>query len=440
MGIIDSDIKQIISGSIAVRLGGALVTFLTQILLARILGASDFGTYSYVLSLIVTLTTVATFGMDTASVKYIAKFSLQNDWGRARYFITLTTLFAICLGIIIVFICWLILANTLDIVSAVPSHVMLLGLISIPILALVNIYGGAILGLGHPVLGQAPVMLLKPALVGLTFFVLFIIFQGVVSATSAILAEIISALFVVTVSFLLLLSKLPAGRTSNHNSVEWRSWFLTSSSLLVLALIQTLLSQTGTIVLGIFSKKIDVGIYAAVVRFTLPISLVLAGINAVAAPKLARLYASRNIEDLAMTVAWVARASTTIAIPIAIFLLLAGRPILNFLGPSFPSGYPILIILSIGQCVNAGAGCVLYLMTMTGFHIQAVRILGGIACLNILITIILVPNYGAIGAGISSASALISSNVILSLWIKRNLGINPTVLRNVLMRMRHLSS
>jgi O-antigen/teichoic acid export membrane protein len=91
--------------------------------------------------------------------------------------------------------------------------------------------------------------------------------------------------------------------------------------------------------------------------------------------------------------------------------------------------YPALVILTIGQFINALAGPVGYLMTMTRYQNEAALILVVSAGLNIGLNIFLIPAYGLIGAALATAGSMIFWNFAMVVLTKKRLKINPTIFR-----------
>ena len=69
---------------------------------------------------------------------------------------------------------------------------------------------------------------------------------------------------------------------------------------------------------------------------------------------------------------------TAWAVPVAVVLILAGRWLLGWFGPQFQAGYPILVVLVIGQTVDAITGAVGLVMTMGGLErvVARTRVIG----------------------------------------------------------------
>ncbi|MGA1863047.1 MATE family efflux transporter [Deferribacter thermophilus] len=98
-------------------------------------------------------------------------------------------------------------------------------------------------------------------------------------------------------------------------------------------------------------------------------------------PKFAEFWGKGDIKGLAK----VAQQSTKLifwtSFPILLFFLIFPKPILGIFGEEFKVGAIALMILTIGQFVNAAAGSVGYILQMTGhqkFH-QNVVLIGAIS-------------------------------------------------------------
>ena len=67
-------------------------------------------------------------------------------------------------------------------------------------------------------------------------------------------------------------------------------------------------------------------------------------------------------------------------------------------GAEYSAAYLPLVILSIGQLVNAGTGSVAYLLNMSGHEQDTMRVYFVAALVNAVLNFILVPKYGMFGA------------------------------------------
>ena len=81
-----------------------------------------------------------------------------------------------------------------------------------------------------------------------------------------------------------------------------------------------------------------------------------------------------------------------------------------------------MVILIVGQMMNAFAGSVGYLLNMTGGQKIMRNIAGIAALLNIVLNTLLIPSYGINGAAYASAISLASWNVLAVIYIKQHYG------------------
>nr|WP_277879386.1 polysaccharide biosynthesis C-terminal domain-containing protein [Coleofasciculus sp. FACHB-712] len=96
-------------------------------------------------------------------------------------------------------------------------------------------------------------------------------------------------------------------------------------------------------------------------------------------------------------------------------------------GSSFVEGLPALVILTVGQMVNALSGSVGFLMTMTGHQREAALIIGSSAILNVVLNAALIPYLGINGAALSTALTTALWNIIMLVYVNKQLKINSTI-------------
>jgi O-antigen/teichoic acid export membrane protein len=115
------------------------------------------------------------------------------------------------------------------------------------------------------------------------------------------------------------------------------------------------------------------------------------------------------------------------SIPVSIVLIIWGREILALFGTQFTYGYPALVILTVGQLVNAFSGPVGFIMTMTGRHVEASYVIGGSAALNVILNAALIPSLGIIGAAVATSITVALWNFTLVCRVKSQLNIHSTI-------------
>jgi O-antigen/teichoic acid export membrane protein len=71
-------------GSIVIKVSNTLLGFLTTLVLARLLGASNYGAYSFALTIILFLTLPVQMGLPQLITREIAKMQALQHWGLMR--------------------------------------------------------------------------------------------------------------------------------------------------------------------------------------------------------------------------------------------------------------------------------------------------------------------------------------------------------------------
>jgi O-antigen/teichoic acid export membrane protein len=71
------------------------------------------------------------------------------------------------------------------------------------------------------------------------------------------------------------------------------------------------------------------------------------------------------------------------------------------------------------EAIRAG-----FLLTMTGNQHLAAYIIGSTAAVNVLLTIILTPRYGMMGAAIATTVAFCVRSILLGYFIKARIGVS----------------
>ena len=69
-----------------VNVAGLPVSFVTQIVLARSMGANDYGIYAFALSVVNILAIYSTLGLENVSLRFVSTFAGAEDWAGVRGF------------------------------------------------------------------------------------------------------------------------------------------------------------------------------------------------------------------------------------------------------------------------------------------------------------------------------------------------------------------
>jgi O-antigen/teichoic acid export membrane protein len=210
----------------------------------------------------------------------------------------------------------------------------------------------------------------------------------------------------------------------HHDRKPVVSQLLTAGVPLLLgALLQLVMHSSGTVMLGMWSERAEVSQYSVAWRTAALIGFVLIAVNTVAQPKFATLHSQGNLSALAAT-AWRANLLMTIcAIPALVLFLAVPSVVMGMFGEDFAGGGLVLQILAIGQFVNAAMGSVGVLLVMSANEREYRNVQIAAAFVALVLNITLIPRYGAVGAAVGAASALVAQKLLFAYFVRRRLGI-----------------
>jgi O-antigen/teichoic acid export membrane protein len=186
-------------------------------------------------------------------------------------------------------------------------------------------------------------------------------------------------------------------------------------------------NRTDAIMLGIMQGNESVGLYNVANRGAMLISFILVAVNQSLAPSIAKLYAEGNLSKLQSIITKSSRTIIFGSLPIALILIIFGKWFLLIFGSEFTAAYLTLVILSFGQLINATMGSVGLLLDMTGHERDTAVGVGTTAILNIILNALFIPIWGVNGAAIATAISTIAWNIILFFYVKKRLGITPSI-------------
>ena len=411
------------SGTVlVVRGAGAGLGFGFNVALARVLGADGLGVYHLSLTFALIASVVGRIGMDPAMLKFGAPSYAANDGQRlaAVHRIGIGTAAGGC-GVVAA--CtfaaadWLATAVYADPAIAQPLRLMSLALVPF---ALLNLYGELLKAGQH----QALSSFIQGAALPMVSLLLLFLFAGkLTDASGAAAIYAVATTLVCGLSWVLWRRTVPPRNSLTTEPVKFRTLLATAMPMYGSAIADVVMTFSDVLILGMFATATDVGVYTAAARTALLMRFLLLANSSVAAPRFAALHAANDAEGVARLALRSTLLTTVSSVPLLLIFLVFPEKILALFGPQFEAGAQVLIVLSIGQFVNAMTGPVGYLLNMSGFQ----RIEGRIAVVGALMTaglcFALIPVWGVLGAAAANAIATATCNLLRVWFAKSCLGI-----------------
>ncbi len=330
---------------LGMKVAATALSFLVAAVLARVLGTHGYGTYSYVYALVLLMALPAEFGLAALVVRETAKSAALSQWGAVRGVWLWASSAAGVLAAGFAAVGGLLAWWFDDRFSAEQLATFGWGLALVPLIALSNLRGAALRGLGRVVTGQLPEGILRPTFLLLMVAVMLVgARQAQMSPAEAMVLTAAAAALTFLVGAALLMHARPPGlREPSQTVIHGRTWFASALPLSLMGGMLVVNQQVGIIILGIFGTAEEVGIYKVVMQGGVLITFGMQAINTIVAPYFSRFHAQGDTRRLQAIVTGSARISLLLALPFMLLFVIWGEPLLRVVfGERFGHGYVAL--------------------------------------------------------------------------------------------------
>lgn len=407
--------------SLLLRGAGAALSLAVSIVLARLLGAEGFGVYAYCLAIVSLLAIPSQFGAGTVLVRFVAAYERQRQWGLVRGLLSWANQFVLASSVVLAAITAVVFIGYPGLMPSGEASTLWLALVLLPVLALGELRAAALRGFRRFAKGQLPEMILRPGGLLLIVF-LMTAFSFPLGPRDAMLAYIVACLIAFGFGVWWLWRAVPAQSWASNPERETGKW---ARAMGVLSLTQggrVALSRVDLVFVGSLAGAEAAGVYRVATSLVGLVGFTLSAFNSVVGPYFSGFHVNDQHDRIKRLMLASAVAAGGFAVPIVLALYFWGEALIQIIyGADFVYAYVPLLILCVGQLVNAATGTVGTLTSMIGRERWALVAVATSLAVAIPGYLYAVPKMGAIGAAAVTASALILLNSILvvrlSLWL-----------------------
>lgn len=401
------------------------LTFVSGLIVARVLGAADYGVFNLARNLVDTTSLLTRAGLDAGLQRHFGEGRSLPDQAAHRLVLHQLRLVTALLALLPV------LAVALGLGRALETHVythagfaqlLLLLALTLPFVTDLAVLGGAYRGslqLTPAILAESVLMPTARLLI-----IVVLLFAGwrlwavaLGTTAGAVLAS----------SWLAL-----RARRDFHAPALKMPWQQTrrvlrySSVMAAAVLVTTLTSITDILTLGRFVSAEQLGQYSLAKTL-----LLLTGFFAAAFTQgLGGMVADRHyhgdragvVDVLSTTFQWIALGTLPM---FAIFLVWGAQLMPLFGGASFSINPAVVAWLACGQLVLALFAPMGWALSMTGRHVVEFAILAAGLVIAVVLCALLVPTRGQLGAAIATFCAIVFVNGVRMLYVRKALGVFP---------------
>lgn len=407
-------------GSFGLKIAAAGIGFLSNIILARLLGPKDLGIYTLIISAIALMATLATLGLPSFVTREVAKYNALEEWGMIRKLINASH-YSIALASLIILILVGVISNWLPF-----SKQLLISGLLIPLMAFSLLRASILRGLNWVIIADIPELLLRP------LFMLFLVGVtqvriGQATAFQAITFQILSVLFAFIIGSWFLHNRTYHLPSNSSDDFYVHIWGKEAQSFFWIAIVGLLENQIGLYLLGYLAKPEEVGLFQVANQLTSLVIIGLMAVNMPLQPKLAAAWAKGNKKEAQKLVAEATKISTILAVASAMILIPFAELVVNFYGDQYLEAANVLRILIAGQFINAASGPCGLVLSMTGQQRLALYGITFALLINTIANVILVPHYAAMGAALAAVLGLLVWNGLLVYCTWRTVNIKTSI-------------
>jgi O-antigen/teichoic acid export membrane protein len=429
-GSSEASVTKRLAGTIfIIRVLSAGFAYLSQILLARWMGGSDYGIYVYVWTWVLLLGSMMDFGMASSAQKIIPEYRTSGEQALLRGFLSGSRWMTLIVSSVVSMLLASIVRALSPWISAAETIPLYIGCLTLPAFVVANTQDGIARSHDWMRLGLMPQFIIRQALIiGFTAGAFVLGFH--LGATAAMLASA-AAVWIPMIGQMIALNRRLSGHVeSGPKAYDFRGWLAVSLPILLVESFYLLLSYTDVLVLQQFRPPEEVGVYFAVVKTLALVSFIHYAMSATTAHRFAEYHALGDKERLSAYVAHAIKWTFWPSLSATALLLALGKPLLWLFGSQFVGGYDIMFIAAIGLVVRSAIGPVERLLNMLGHqHICALAYALSFV-MNVVLCLALVPRFGGHGAAAATSISLTFETVLLFWIVRQRLGLHVLAFGN----------
>ena len=412
-------------GSLGLTIATAGFTFVNGVLLARLLGAANYGIYAAAIAVVLLLSVPLTLGFDRLLIRDVASSEPRNAWGLARGLIRRSVQIVLPISILTIIVvglgAWLLGGSLSD--ETLP--VLWIALLMVPLLVITTLRKSITQGIRRIVSSQLPDALIRPGLFCLLLAAAYLT-VGSMSATAGMALNLVATSVAFVAGLYLLWRQLPHPLRSVQPEFETRLWLREALPFALSTAALTLMSQVDVVLVGSLAGAVPAGLYSVASRGA---GLALFGaiaVNTTLAPTASQLWTRNERERLQYVVTRAARGAFLFALGVAVVLWLFGPQFLLLFGPEFVAANSTLAVLAFAQVIDCGFGFGSLMLSMTGYQTLAFASVGVAVVVRIALDIVLIPSMGPLGAAVAAVISITIFNVLATWFAARRLSLDTT--------------
>jgi O-antigen/teichoic acid export membrane protein len=403
---------------------GNMFKYGNNFMIQRGFGPGLYGLYTLSYAIVTLVSSIFNLGLDDAMVRYTSVYRGKKQPKLLRGLAIFCSALVGVAGMVGAMIVYFMLPSIVSVrhsVAIVP--VLLIMIPIIPFICMQVVWSAGLQGFKEFKWRVLTQRLLIPGVLLMLLIPVLIFFHDI---TSVAIALLLSIMICTIVSFYLYFRKLTSISQQRAREYDLREWTGFAIPNFLTSIVDTVLDSVDTVLLAIFAiTNVAIGQYGAAIRIAIFVSMPLQSFNTMFSPTIAELYSKGENQKLSAMFKIVTKWALTFSLPIFWVAVLFAQPLLGISGSGFVPAWPLLIALAIGNLINVATGSVGYMLLMTGH--QKITFLNSLVAIvfNIVLGVLLIPRYGAMGVAVATGVALSVVNLMRLLQVYYFLKMTP---------------
>ena len=420
------DTRTLVTGA-SVGLTGAMaaraLNMVSQVLMARFLGATSFGLYAIGWTMVRVLGSLGSLGLEAGVIYFGANYQRQPSKFKGAVIQSLAMPFAS--GAVLGAAIWFLAPPLAHHVFHKPdaSTVLRLFGVALPFYTVCFVAGG-VTKLSQRMQYYVYSSLAQASAALLLFCILFFLGWGLASAIFATISGfVVGAL--VSVCYV---RRLFPVVFANDVHPRWigSELFTYSGSVMLAGIGYNGLMFLDRFFVAAFRSSAETGIYQTASQLSIMFGILLGAFHGVFRPMVADIYARGEEKRLAELYQVCTKWTLYACLPLFLVILCAPGQLIEFVyGSAYVPAATSLVVLSASQLIMVMTAGSHTMLVMTGR--QRTFVVAALACLlgDLLLSLILVPDFGLSGAAVAAAISNVALNSITVVAVRKYMGVWP---------------
>ena len=379
----------------ALRIGGAGLIFVAQVVIARWLTPAEYGVFANVWVGFILVGGFASLGLGGAMIRFVPEYRARGQAALLRGLRRTGRVLGTGFSLIAALGGYAALRAADGLIDPVYHGPIILALCALPFYAVSDVNDGLCRGYGRPLRGIAPNYLLRPVLMIVGVLIAALAFGAVPSAYNAMLVVAIAFSLTVVVQTWITEAGISDGPAAPTAGFDVKTWLAVAMPLVLMEGMLSLMGHVDVLAVGALRGPEDVALYYAATRIVALVAFVPYAVIAIIGPRFSHCNALDDEAGLRTAADQALTLSLWPSLILSVGIIAAGPWLLYAFGAEFVAAYDVLVVLLVSVVLRAAVAPAQTMLAMTGHHAICVAILSAALTANVILNVDSDPDDGA---------------------------------------------